>query len=98
LSPSAKLANAQSIYNANLGLAQGGNIDAVTKFPKAADDLLKAAQAMFGDSLARSCPVTGCGFERGTPFAGQYPCQQGWAGDPIAHRAALRGCRLSEIP
>jgi hypothetical protein len=50
LSPSAKLANAQSIYNANLGLAQGGNIDAVNKFPKAADDLLKAAQAMFGSS------------------------------------------------
>lgn len=51
---------------------------------------------MIDDSLARSCPVAGCGFERGTPFAGQYPCQQAWAGDPVAHRAALRGCRLSE--
>lgn len=50
LSPQAILANAQSAYNANLNLAQGGNLDAVNKFPELAENLRKAAEAMFGSS------------------------------------------------
>lgn len=50
LSPGAILANAQSVYNANLGQAQAGNLDAVNKFPETANNLLKAAQTMFGSS------------------------------------------------
>jgi hypothetical protein len=47
LSPTATLANAQSVYNANLGLAQGGNIDAQNKFVSLADNLEKAARAVY---------------------------------------------------
>jgi hypothetical protein len=47
LSPTATLANAQSVYNANLGLAQVGNIDAQNKFVSLADNLEKAARAVY---------------------------------------------------
>jgi hypothetical protein len=41
-----------------------------------------------------ACPVSGCGFEPGQPYAGRHPCQQNWAGDPQAHKDHLRGCAL----
>jgi hypothetical protein len=47
LSPTATLANAQDVYNKNLGLAQGGNIDAQNKFVSLADNLEKAARAVY---------------------------------------------------
>lgn len=50
LSPGAQLTAAQSAYNANLTLAQGGNVDALNKFPQLADALLDAARAMFGSA------------------------------------------------
>lgn len=46
-SPTATLSSAQSVYNSNLGLAIGGNVDAQSKFPQLADNLEKAARAVF---------------------------------------------------
>lgn len=42
LSPSARLAQAQSTFNAQYALAQGGNIDALGGITKYSDDLIKA--------------------------------------------------------
>lgn len=52
LSPQDTLANARSLYNANLGLAQSGNIDAQNKFTSLADNLEKASRAFYGSSVA----------------------------------------------
>jgi hypothetical protein len=40
------------------------------------------------------CPVSGCGFEPGKAYAGQYPCQLNWAGDARSQIEYLRGCAL----
>lgn len=48
LPPSARLAAAQTAYNSTLGLAQGGNTDALDRITKDAEALRIAAQAMFG--------------------------------------------------
>lgn len=50
VSPLANLSNSQSLYNANLALAQGGNIDAQNKFSSLADNLEKAARAVYASS------------------------------------------------
>jgi hypothetical protein len=46
-SPIATLASAQTLYQANLPLAQGGSIDAQNKFVSLADNLEKAARAVY---------------------------------------------------
>ena len=51
-SPTTTFANAQSAYNANLVLAQSGNLDAQNKFPELADNLEKAARAIYASSDA----------------------------------------------
>lgn len=50
LSPSMRLSTAQTAYNATLGLAQGGNVDALDRITKDAETLRQAAQAFFGSS------------------------------------------------
>jgi hypothetical protein len=45
-SPTVTKANALAAYNANLVLAQGGNVDAQNKFPQLADNLEKASRAV----------------------------------------------------
>jgi hypothetical protein len=47
LAPTAVLSNAQSAYNNNLALALGGNADAQAKFVSLADNLEKAARAVY---------------------------------------------------
>jgi hypothetical protein len=47
LAPTAVLSNAQSAYNANYNLAFGGNADAQAKFVSLADNLEKAARAVY---------------------------------------------------
>jgi hypothetical protein len=49
-SPTQTLASAQSVYNANLVLAQSGNLDAQSKFPELAGNLDKAARAVYASS------------------------------------------------
>lgn len=49
-SPTATLSSAQSVYNANLALAIGGNVDAQSKFPQLADNLEKAARSVFASA------------------------------------------------
>ena len=48
LSPSQRLSAAQQGYNATLGLAQGGNIDALNRITRDAEVLRTAAQSFFG--------------------------------------------------
>ena len=48
LSPGARLASAQTTYNAQLALAQAGNIEAQQNFSRYAEDFRLAAQAMYG--------------------------------------------------
>lgn len=50
LSPSARLSAAQQGYNATLGLAQGGNADALGRITQDAETLRTAAQAFYGSS------------------------------------------------
>lgn len=55
VSPLVNLANSQQLYNANLPLAQGNpldqaTIDATNKFPQLADNLEKAARAVFASA------------------------------------------------
>ncbi len=50
LSPQARLAAAQSQYNAQLGLAQGGNRDALDGITSYASDLLDAAKGFYASS------------------------------------------------
>lgn len=50
LSPAARLSAAQSSYNAQLTLAQGGNVEAQSSITKYAEDLRQAAQAQFGSA------------------------------------------------
>lgn len=50
LSPEARLANAQKTYDAQLALAQSGDVAAQGKLPGFADDLLEAARTMFASS------------------------------------------------
>jgi hypothetical protein len=52
LSPAARLAASQSQYNATLGLAQGGNADALQQVTKDFENYRAAAQAMFGSTAA----------------------------------------------
>jgi hypothetical protein len=47
VSPTTNLANSLALYNANLPLAQVGNIDAQNKFVSLADNLEKAARAVY---------------------------------------------------
>lgn len=49
-SPAVTLANAQSVYNANLALAQGGDLNAQAKFTQLADNLDKAARAVYASA------------------------------------------------
>lgn len=51
LSPEARLAAAQSQYNAERALAQGGNRDALDSITKYADDFLNAARDFYGSSV-----------------------------------------------
>jgi hypothetical protein len=46
-SPTATLASAQTLYQANLPLAQAGNVDAQNKFVSLADNLEKAARVVY---------------------------------------------------
>jgi tail length tape measure protein len=50
LSPFDRLQQAQSAYNAQLALAQGGNTDALSTITKFAEDLRQAGLAFFGSS------------------------------------------------
>lgn len=50
LSPQARLAAAQSAYNSQILLAQGGNLQAQQSITQYAEDLRTAAQAMFASS------------------------------------------------
>lgn len=49
-SPIQTLNSAGSVYNANLALAIGGNPDAQSKFPQLADNLEKAARAVYASA------------------------------------------------
>jgi hypothetical protein len=49
-SPQDTLTNAQAVYNANLLLAQGGDVGAQGKFPELAENLRKAALAVYASS------------------------------------------------
>lgn len=50
LSPSARLSAAQATYNSVLGLAQGGNSDALGRITQDFENLRKAAQSFYGSS------------------------------------------------
>ncbi|MBR0855489.1 hypothetical protein [Bradyrhizobium liaoningense] len=50
LSPQEQLAAAQSQFNKQLGLAQGGNVDAVASITKYADTLLNQAKSFYASS------------------------------------------------
>lgn len=50
LSPSGRLSAAQSAYNTQLGLAQGGNRDAANGLTQYADRLIESLRAMYGSS------------------------------------------------
>lgn len=50
LSPEARLANARAAYDAQLGLAQSGDLGAQSKITDFADALLEAARTMFASS------------------------------------------------
>jgi hypothetical protein len=50
VSPQARLTQAQSTYNATLGLANVGNIDALNRITSDAENLRTAAQAFYGSS------------------------------------------------
>ncbi len=58
LSPSARLAAAQSTFNSQLALAQSGNIDANNSITQYAEDLRNAAQAFFGSASGYQTVLT----------------------------------------
>ena len=47
-SPTQRLTNAQSAYNADLALAQQGNLDALNRITSSADALIQAGRDMYG--------------------------------------------------
>lgn len=49
-SPSERLANATTAYNADLALAQQGNLDALNRITSSADALIQASRDMYGAS------------------------------------------------
>ena len=66
----------------------------VTKEEWAEIDRRIAAYERYRAKAGGHCPVSDCGYEPGTLFAGTYPCQRPWAGDARSHRDYLRGCKL----
>jgi hypothetical protein len=50
LSPTARLAAAQSTYNSVLALAQGGNVDALSRITQDAENFRKAAKDVYGSA------------------------------------------------